>query len=273
MCELENMTKFKILLFLLSMLLCPFVAMQAESNVGENLISSGIEKKTIVVDGVSFTMVMVEGGTFSMGATKEQIRPESDEIPIHDVTLSSFYIAETEVTIALWDAVMKDNSCVPGVENNPKGGLSWDDCKEFISRLNKMTGYTFRMPTEAEWEYAARGGNRSQGYMYAGSDLLDEVAWYRDNSDGKAHAVAQKKPNELGLYDMSGNVYECCQDWYGSYTSKAQSNPKGPAIGSNRVFRGGSRNCHSSYNRVSFRSNNNPSVRYRDLGLRLALSY
>ena len=263
----------KVLLVFLAILLLPFASIHAELVEDTCVVKSEVEKKTIVVNGVSFTMVMVEGGTFAMGATKEQFRAESDEIPIHDVTLSSYYIAETEVTLALWDAVMKDNSCAPGVENNPKGGLSWDDCMAFIKRLNQLTGYTFRLPTEAEWEYAARGGNRSKGYMFAGSDLLDEVAWYRDNSERMAHAVAQKKPNELGLYDMCGNVYECCYDWYGNYTSKAQTNPKGPAIGSHRVFRGGSRNCHAGYHRVSYRSNNMPNARYRDLGLRLVLSY
>ena len=254
--------KSKVLFWGLAMLLMPLVVRAQNADV---------ERKTIIVNGVSFTMVKVDGGTFTMGATQEQKYAERDEIPIHDVTLSTYYMGETEVTFALWHAVMTDNACEAGVENFPKGGLSWDDCQEFIAKLNQLTGYTFRLPTEAEWEYAARGGKKSQGYMYAGSNMLDEVAWYRDNSEGMSHAVAQKKPNELGLYDMCGNVYECCYDWYGSYSNRPQTNPNGHARGTHRVFRGGSRNCHHLMNRVTYRSNNTPSVRYRDLGLRLVM--
>ena len=157
--------------------------------------------------------------------------------------------------------------------------VSWDDCQEFITKLNELTRKTFRLPTEAEWEYAARGGNRSQGYKYAGSNTVGDVAWYFYNSyalgvdspDYGTHTVATKAPNELGLYDMSGNVWEWCQDWYGSYSSDAQTNPTGPTSGSYRVNRGGSWYYNARYCRVSNRSDFTPSYALRDLGLRLAL--
>ena len=232
---------------------------------------NGLQKTSFEINGVSFTMIKVEGGEFVMGATKEQGNASSDEIPTHHVQLSDYYIGETEVTRALWDAVMSDTPTEVGAENYPISGVSWDDCQLFITKLRILTGRDFRLPTEAEWEYAARGGNRSKGYKYAGSDLLDEVAWHRDNSDDIAHFVAQKKPNELGLYDMSGGVYECCQDWYGAYSTARQKNPKGPSFGTHRVYRGGSRNNYYIYCRISYRSNNTPNARYRDLGLRLVL--
>ena len=130
----------------------------------------------------------------------------------------------------------------------------------------------FRLPTEAEWEYSARGGNRSKGYKYAGSDNLDEVGWYRDNSGRHKHPVGEKKPNELGLYDMTGNVWEWCQDWYGKYSSEAQTNPTGPQFGGSRVLRGGSRWIRAGYCRVSYRSSDDLGVRSDNDGLRLVLS-
>ena len=209
--------------------------------------------KECSVGEVSFKMMPVEGGTFMMGNTSEQgvsgvnghDRPE----PVHQVTLSSYGIGQTEVTQQLWTAVMGYNPCDVGFINpqGPVGSMSWDECMEFISRLNQLTGLNFRLPTEAEWEFAARGGNRSKHYRYSGSHYLKEVAWYRDNADnyqgGGLHGpqtVALLLPNELGLYDMSGNVSELCQDWYGPYSAEPQTNPTGPASGDKRVTRGGS---------------------------------
>ncbi len=244
---------------------------------------------TFTVNGVSFKMVAVEGGTFTMGATAEQGNDvESNELPTHQVTLSGYSIGETEVTQELWQAVMGSNpgyfkaSTYAAYGDNlqrPIEMVSWDDCQEFITKLNELTGKTFRLPTEAEWEYAARGGNRSQGYKYAGSNTVGDVAWYFYNSyalgvdspDYGTHTVATKAPNELGLYDMSGNVWEWCQDWYGSYSSDAQTNPTGPDSGSYRVFRGAAWFNYAGYCRVSYRTHNPPTFSYYDLGLRLAL--
>ena len=228
--------------------------------------------KTITVKGVSFDMIKVEGGTFTMGATSEQGNDaESDEKPTHQVTLSDYYIGETEVTQALWQAVMGNNPSSFTGKYNPVECVSWNDCQEFIRKLNSLTGRTFRLPTEAEWEFAARGGNESKGYKYSGSNSIDNVAWYKNNSYSKTHKVKLKYPNELGLYDMSGNVYEWCQDWYDYYSSNAQTNPKGPSSGSYRVLRGGSWFHDTSYCRVSARAYDPPDCRGGNRGLRLAL--
>lgn len=237
--------------------------------------------ETFTVNGVSFKMVVVEGGTFMMGATAEQGSDADDsEKPAHQVTLSSYSIGETEVTQALWLAVMGSNPSLFTFNlQHPVERVSWNDCKVFISKLNQMTGKSFRLPTEAEWEYAARGGKLSQGYKYAGSNTVGDVAWYYDNSDALGssspdygmHTVATKAPNELGLYDMSGNVWEWCQDGYDYYASNAQTNPVGPYTGSGRVYRGGCWNSNSRYCRVSYRTSNSPSVAFYNLGLRLAL--
>ena len=243
--------------------------------------------ETFTVNGVSFKMVAVEGGTFMMGATAEQGSDAyDDEKPAHQVTLSGYSIGETEVTQALWQAVMGSNPSwftpTQGYSQNlqrPVERVTWNDCQTFITKLNQMTGKNFRLPTEAEWEYAARGGKLSQGYKYAGSNNIGDVAWYWDNipsqSSGTAgygtQPVATKAPNELGIYDMSGNVYEWCQDWYGVYTSDAQTNPTGPASGSYRVIRGGSWDSDAGDCRVSGRGLINPSNTLHFLGLRLAL--
>jgi len=225
------------------------------------------------VGGVSFTMVAVEGGTFTMGTTAEQGSDAwDDEKPAHQVTLSGYSIGQTEVTQELWQAVMGSNpSSFTGDLQRPVETVSWDDCQTFISKLNQLTGKNFRLPTEAEWEYAARGGNRTRGFKYAGSNNLDDVAWYDSNSGSATHPVATKAPNELGLYDMSGNVYEWCQDWWGSYSSGAQTNPTGPASGSFRVSRGGSWFYLARRCRVSNRYYGTPSDSGSRLGLRLAL--
>ncbi|MCI7645741.1 MAG: formylglycine-generating enzyme family protein [Bacteroidales bacterium] len=239
------------------------------------------ETARITVNGVSFMMVKVEGGTFTMGATAEQSGAKSNESPTHQVTLSNYYIGQTEVTQALWKAVMGYSPTSGGNswsssyglgDNYPAYYISYNDVQSFISKLNDLTGRTFRMPTEAEWEYAARGGSKRKGYLYSGGNTLSAVGWYGDNSSSSTHPVAQKAANELGLYDMSGNVWEWCSDWYGSYSSSAQTNPTGPSTGSYRVLRGGSWYFNATYCRVAFRDINAPSDRYLDYGVRLALS-
>ena len=233
--------------------------------------------ETFTVKGVEFTMIAVEGGTFTMGATPEQGSDAEDwEKPTHQVTLSSYYIGETEVTQALWQAVMGKNPSWYKGDNLPVEEVSWNDCQDFIKKLNALTGKNFRLPTEAEWEYAARGGNKSRGYKYSSSNNIGNVAWYKNNSAYKEHPFKTKRPNELGIYDMSGNVWEWCSDWYEDYSSAAQTNPKGATTGSYRVIRGGAwrdvwvdgaENCRSSS-----RGRYSSSRRERDLGFRLVLS-
>ena len=228
-----------------------------------------IETDVFTVNGVSFTMVRVPGGTFTMGATDEQGSDAySNEKPTHSVTLSNYMIGETEVTQALWEAVMGSNPSSFGGANKPVEQVSWNDCQEFITKLNQLTGEVFRLPTEAEWEYAARGG-KSGGTKYAGSDVINTVGWYSGNSGSTTHDVATLTPNSLGIYDMTGNVWEWCQDWYGSYSSAAQTNPTGPTTGSYRVLRGGSWFLGAANCRVSSRFNFTPTYGYYDVGLRL----
>ena len=235
---------------------------------GDNLTPIG-EKETITVNGVSFTMIPVEGGTFQIGSNDSDAY--NDEQPVHQVTLSSFSIGQTEVTQELWEAVMGSNPSYFNGNKLPVERVSWNDCQTFIGKLNELTGKTFRLPTEAEWEYAARGGNKSNGYKYSGSNTIGDVAWYRDNSNSTTHEVATKGPNELGIYDMSGNVWEWCQDWYGDYSSGSQTNPIGPSSGSYRVTRGGSWSINARGCRVSVRYFSYPTDTLYILGLRLAL--
>ena len=218
-------------------------------------------------------MVYVQGGTFTMGASSEQGSDAyDDEKPAHQVTLSSFSIGKYEVTQEEWEAVMGSNPSNFKGAKRPVECVSWDDCQAFIRKLNQLTGRNFRLPTEAEWEYAARGGRNSRGYKYAGTtSYLDGNAWYGDNSGNTTHPVGQKNANELGLYDMSGNVWEWCADWYGGYSSSSQTNPQGPSSGSIRVFRGGSWFDDARFCRVSHRIYCDPGSRSFSLGLRLAL--
>ena len=245
----------------------------ASSSVASGASLSGNTIIIPVKDGISIDMIRVEAGTFTMGATTEMKDPWDDEKPTHQVTLTNdYYIGKYEVTQALWKAVMGKNPSNFKGDNLPVEEVSWNDCQKFISKLNSITGKTFRLPTEAEWEYAARGGKKSRGYQYSGSNNLSDVAWYTDNSGSKTHTVGSKQANELGIYDMSGNVYEWCQDWKGSYSSSSQVNPTGDNSGSYRVRRGGSwydaaRNCRSSC-----RDYYAPDGRGSYLGLRLVLS-
>ena len=219
--------------------------------------------KVYEVKGVKFAMVAVEGGTFKMGNDEDY-----NSRPAHEVTLNGFAIGQTEVTQDLWTAVMGNNpSRIKGAKL-PMERLSWNDCQTFIQKLNQLTGQQFRLPTEAEWEYAARGGNQSKGYKYSGGNSIEEVAWFSDNSDNKLHVVAEKAPNELGIYDMSGNVNEWCQDWNGKYSFESVSNPIGPDFGERRVVRGGCYLYPESVNTVYRRYSTKPEDGY--YGFRLA---
>ena len=248
------------------------VAQQASSS--SSSVSFGGNTISIPVkNGISIDMVKVEAGTFMMGATSEMKKPYTDEKPVHQVTLTNdYYMGKYEVTQALWQAVMGSNPSKFKSRNLPVEQVSWDDCQEFINKLNSITGRRFRLPTEAEWEYAARGGKKSKGYQYSGSSKMSEVAWYTANSGSKTHPVGKKQANELGLYDMTGNVLEWCQDWYGSYVSSSQTNPTGAFSGFFRVFRGGSWYGNAGNCRSSCRDSYNPDNRNFDLGLRLVLS-
>ena len=238
------------------------------------LLSGSWPGNSFTIGGVTFNMVPVAGGTFTMGFTGET--PTSDEqnaLPAHQVTLSSYRIGETEVTQALWVAVMGNNpSHYTGDTNRPVESVSWNDCQEFITQLNQITGMTFRLPTEAEWEFAARGGNMSHGYMYSGSNTLNDVSWNsNNNSTNTTQPVGQKSPNELGLYDMSGSVWEWCNDYYDVYSANAQTNPTGPTSGSERVARGGAFFNDQASHRVWFRNHSSADQFADGLGFRLAL--
>ena len=216
--------------------------------------------ETITVNGVSFDMIKVEGGTYKMGGTVND-----NEKPIHDETIATFQIGKTEVTQELWQAVMGSNpSNFKGEANLPVEQVSWTDCNTFITKLNAATGKNFRLPSEPEWEYAARGGNKSQGYTYSGSNTIGDVAWYDGNSSSKTHPVAQKRPNELGIYDMSGNVREWTADKYSDNYNSARTS-------SGRVLRGGGWNSTATNTRAAYRISYSESATYNYLGLRLAL--
>ena len=254
----------KLFLFI-SLLFCVH-SMNAQSN------------RTFTVRGVSFTMIYVQGGTFNMGAILEDERgmASSSEYPVHRVTLSGYYIGQTEVTQELWQAVMGNNPSFTKGNKRPVEYVTWYECQTFINKLNSLTGQNFRLPTEAEWEFAARGGSKSRGYMYSGSNILGNVAWYIDNGGrmtGKTHDVATKAPNELGIYDMSGNVNEWCQDWYSSsyYSCSPSNNPKGPSSMTKRVLRGGYIGNYAQDCRVASRTGNSPTNGSSRDGLRLAL--
>ena len=242
-----------------------------DSNSDVTITKNG-NKTTYTVKGVSFTMVSVGGGSLEMGATAEQwYEADNAERPAHNVTLRGFSIGESEVTQELWKVVMGNNpSYFKLGDKYPVEQVSYDDCKTFIRKLNELTGKTFRLPTEAEWEYAARGGRHSRGKVYAGSDNMSNVGWYNANAGGTTHPVKNKGVNELGLYDMSGNVWEWCNDWFGEYGYDDLTNPRGPSSGSTRILRGGSWYNGAWHCRVSFRSGEASSLRTYIVGFRLA---
>ena len=274
-----------------------------EENPKPVVQDSSFKTREFSVNGVSFKMVAVEGGTFQMGAQCKDPEKDnydkyawSEEQPVHSVTLSSYYIGETEVTQALWEAVMGDTQIAKAGDKELRGigydypmyYISYDDCVDFVKKLNEKmkaegklpAGREFRLPTEAEWEFAARGGNFSRGYQYSGSDTLSSVAWHGGNSNDTTHPVKQKGANELGLYDMSGNVLEWCYDSYNYYPTSPQTNPKvddGPDLlysklrGFYRVHRGGSWFSLAPSCRVADRGDNSRDYRFSQLGLRLAL--
>jgi formylglycine-generating enzyme required for sulfatase activity len=251
------------------------VLAEQEKLVGENIVfkvrAQGQDNLTFTVNRVTFKMIFVEGGTFTMGCTSEQgSQCHDDEKPSHSVTLSDFWIGETEVTQALWKAVMGYNPSAHKGGNHPVEYVFWNSCQEFIKKLNALTGETFRLPTEAEWEYAARGGKKSQHYKYAGSNTIGKVA---STYQGRVvtHPVKSKQANELGLYDMSCNVSEWCSDWKENYSSSAQTNPVGPSSGSFHVTRGGGWIYPHIYGRVCSRRGVRPDERETDLGFRLCL--
>ena len=228
---------------------------------------------TETINNLNLQMVAVQGGTFTMGCTSEQGSDcEDDEKPAHQVTVSSFYIGKYQVTQAQWRAVMGNNPSAFKGDNLPVERVSWDDVQEFIRKLNAQTGKQYRLPTEAEWEFTARGGIKSQGYKYSGSNNLYDVAWYADNCGGTTHPVGTKSSNELGIYDMSGNVCEWCNDWEGRYSSTAQTNPQGASSGSYRVYRGGDYFRDAQRARVSGRVFNISNFVAPFVGFRLACS-
>lgn len=255
------------------------------TRVVDNVTSYLIGKREqFNINGISFNMVKVQGGTFTIGATSEQEgeNPWDDERPAHEVAVADYMIGETAVTQALWEAVMGVSiqeqskkgtlgSSLRGVgANYPMYHISWDDSQEFVTRLSQLTGKTFRLPTETEWEFAARGGNHGRGFKYAGSDSISDVAWHDDGKTFETSPVAQKQPNELGLYDMSGNIWEWCQDWYINYGVELT-----PAMmkstGMSHVTRGGSWNRAPRFCRVSVRGHSTPNERVNYVGLRVVM--
>lgn len=248
------------------------------STIDERMIKScDIVRKPNRIDittkNITFSMIKVEGGTFMMGGTAEQKNAKVDEQPVHSVTLSDYYIGETEVTNELWAAIMGSNPSNTSINapEMPVNNVSWDDCQKFANRLATLTGLQFSLPTEAQWEYAARGGNHTRKYLFAGSNNGKDVGWFKGNSGNTLHEVKKKSPNELGLYDMSGNVYEWCLDWYAIYKKDATTDPQGPTSGTTRVNRGGCGGDKERQLRVSCRSSDAPSSKYNALGMRLVM--
>ena len=217
-------------------------------------------------------MVKINGGTFVMGnsITNDQ-NTDSIEMHAHTVSLSPFSISKYEVSQEEWEAVMGTNPSYFIGSQRPVENVNWDDCQKFISRLNQLTNKKFRLPTEAEWEFAARGGNNSKQTKYPGSQKTDDIAWTKDNSSNGTHERGLLKSNELGLYDMGGNVSEWCADWYELYKEDAQNNPKGAASGVNKICRGGSWNYEKKSCRVSDRTYCWPTHRLNYIGFRLAM--
>lgn len=224
-----------------------------------------------IIEEFESNMILVQGGSFNMGRNDG----EYDQKPVHSVTLDNFYISKYEFTQANWRTLNgKDPSNFSGCDNCPVDQVSYNDAAAFCQKLSKMTGKLYRLPTEAEWEYAARGGSKGKGYKYSGDNNLDVVGWYITNSDSRTHSVGQKQPNELGLYDMTGNVWEWCSDWYNEnyYVNSPNNNPSGPSSGAFRVVRGGSWADYSEFSHVTARPDFSPAVRNSAIGFRLVRS-
>ena len=233
--------------------------------------------------GINMRMIFVEGGTFTMGCTSDQGDDcDDDEKPTRETTVGSFHIGMLKVTQSQWEKVMgttldqqrakAGNSMTYGVgADYPMYYVSWEEAKEFCRRLSQQTGRNYSLPTEAEWEYAARGGKKSEGTKYAGSQSIRDVAWYWDNSGSSTHKCGTKRPNALGIYDMSGNVWEWCEDRYGQYLQYDKDNPKGASTGFRRVIRGGSWNNFARDCRVASRGSSSPGSRFDTTGFRVVL--
>ena len=230
--------------------------------------SKTVQNQIISVDGIRFLMVGIKGGVYNMGIENY----ESYERPVHKVAISSFLIGETEVTQELWECVMGTNPSMRKGPNLPVERVSWDDCQKFILTLNNKTGLSFRLPTEAEWEYAVKGGQSSRHYeMWPGGRNGDPYVWSLYNASRCTNAVKTKEPNELGLYDMCGNVWEWCYDYYGNYATDNQTNPQGPSDGLGRVIRGGSVNDDFRVCRMTNRRCYEQNKLWAYIGFRLAL--
>jgi len=244
---------------------------QPPGSLAEKGVTEGTSSATSSKGG-DIPMVFVKGGTFQMGSNDND-----NEKPIHSVTVNDFYIGKYEVTQAQWRDVMGSDPSelnFKGCDQCPVERVSWNDIQDFLKKLNQKTVKKYRLPTEAEWEFASKGGTKSKGFKYSGSDNIDEVAWYDGNSDHKTHPVGTKKPNELGIYDMSGNVWEWCSDWYDGnyYSSSPSKNPTGAASGTYRVYRGGSWDYDAQYCRLTNRNNNYPTYRYDYVGFRVVFT-
>lgn len=272
-------TKFYIVSPLVAVIMSSCVSLNGKENpqtataeVTPQEIENTFVADSFVVGGTTYKFVKVEGGDFKMGASDtEKDMADEDEFPAHNVSVNDFYVAQFEVTQKLWNDVMNEKTEENAV-NLPVTNVSWDDCQLFLSKLNAMTGQKFRLPSEAEWEYAARGGKYSKNSVFAGSDNIDDVAWYDGNNGGSIHAVGTKQPNELGLYDMCGNVAEWCNDYYEKnfYQVSPKNNPKGPEKGVYRVLRGGGWFANNKrFGRIANRSGNMTDYRFAYLGLRL----
>ena len=259
------------------------VGKRVQSSISNNSINSyNVNQNfTETAWGINMKMIWVEGGDFLMGCTSEQGNCESDEQNVRRVTVDGFYIGMLEVTQSQWEKVVgtsiyqqrskANTSNTFGVgPDYPMYHVSWNEAMEFCRLLSNKTGKTYTLPTEAQWEYAARGGNKNEGTKYAGSHMIDDVAWYYDNSGGSSQIVGSKRANALGIYDMSGNVFEWCKDWYAdSYVSYDTNNPVGPSSGTYRVCRGGSWNSALYIYRVANRHFFNSGRRGYDLGFRV----
>lgn len=266
--HISAMQKYTLLYIFVLLFVCtPFV-------YAKHTIPDSLQVLHYEVNGAGFSMKRVEGGVFLMGGTQEQhCEPISIDLPAHTIALSAYYIANTEVTEALWLAVMPEWE-INGWNSPdlPVTDVTWYDCQMFVHRLDSITGLPFRLPTEAEWEYAARGGNMSFGCRFAGSNILDSVAWSLNNAGFRKHRVASRWSNELGLYDMTGNVSEWCSDWYGRYHLGTEPNPKGPENGEWKVIRGGSFDNGEANQYISRREYLDPNEATNYCGLRLALT-